>query len=477
MKYFSTDATHTRNAGSLLKAAPVPRRALGALCLAIACVMALPLASARGYTDGSDLTPPARVAPDDSVKKAMIISARSTVPEKINVSIRSVDISRFPNASVILDARDSSGVHYPSLKKTDLILYQDGRPVAITSLENISTQNSIPVDIVFVIDQTGSMRQEVNEVKTNIAEFTQRLSSRGIDYRLGLITFSDRVERRIELDEDVNKFISWIDGVTIGGGGDDNENALEGLAEGATLKFRKSAQKIFILITDAMYHQKGDHGDGKTDYTTQSMVDFLLRKNIRLFTIVPESITAYATLTDGSRGKRFNIVENFSSILDEFSRSITNLYAAHYRITAEVPPESIELEIRNYQNEVVVNEHVPVLEVDRKFILENILFDFNQATFDQTYVSELRNILLMLKSYPSIHIEIRGHTDFIGSDEYNIALSDARARAVKQFLVSRGIQAIRITTRGMGKSQPIASNDSELGRRLNRRTEIIITEK
>ena len=415
--------------------------------------------------------------PDDSVKKAMIISARSTVPERVNISIRSVDISRFPNASVILDARDSNGVHYPSLKKSDLIIFQDARPVAITSLENISTQNSIPVDIVFVIDQTGSMRQEVNEVKTNIAEFTQRLASRGIDYRLGLITFSDRVERRIELDEDVNKFISWIDGVSIGGGGDDNENALEGLAEAATLKFRKSAQKIFILITDAMYHQKGDRGDGKTDYTTKTMGDFLVQKNVRLFSIVPETLTPYEELTNATRGKQFNIVENFSSILDEFSRSLTNLYAAHYRISSEVPPESIELEIRNYQNELVVSEHVPVLEVDRKFVLENILFDFNQATFDQTYISELRNILAMLKSYPTIHVEIRGHTDIIGSDEYNIALSDARARAVKQFLVGRGIQAERITTKGMGKAQPIAPNDSELGRRLNRRTEIVITEK
>jgi OmpA-OmpF porin, OOP family len=76
-----------------------------------------------------------------------------------------------------------------------------------------------------------------------------------------------------------------------------------------------------------------------------------------------------------------------------------------------------------------------------------------------------------------MHIEIRGHTDFVGSDEYNVALSDARARAVKKYLVDHGVGALRITTRGMGKSHPIASNDNELGRRLNRRTEIIITQK
>jgi outer membrane protein OmpA-like peptidoglycan-associated protein/Mg-chelatase subunit ChlD len=407
----------------------------------------------------------------------MIISARSTRPERVGVSIRSVDVSRFPDISVIIDARDSANEFYPSLKKADLTLYQDNRPVVITSLEKTSTANNIPVDIVFVIDQTGSMRQEVNEVKNNIAEFTQRLTSRGVDCRLGLISFSDRVERRIELEEDVNRFISWIDRLTIGGGGDDNENALEGLSVAGTLKFRKTAQRIVILITDAMFHQKGDQGDGRTDFTTKTMGEFLVRNNIRLFAITPETIPEYKHLAELTRGRAFNIVDDFSSILDDFSASITNLYAVHYRMGVEVPPEAIDLEIRNYQDEVVLNERVPVLEVDKKFIIDNILFDFNKASFDQSFVPELRTALAMLREYTAMHVEIRGHTDYIGSDEYNIALSDARARSVKQFLVQRGIADDRITTRGMGKTQPIAPNDTELGRRLNRRTEIVITQK
>ncbi|MBI5647572.1 MAG: OmpA family protein [Ignavibacteriae bacterium] len=413
----------------------------------------------------------------DSLKKATIISARSTRPERVTVEIRSVDISRFPVADVIIDARDSVGNYFSGLKKTDLILYQDGMPVSIQDISTISASNSVPVDIVFVVDQTGSMRQEVNEVKNNIFEFTQRLSQRGVDYRLGLITFSDRIERRKELTEDVNVFITYIDNIAIGGGGDNPENALEGLSEGTTLRFRQSAQRIFILITDAPFHQKGDAGDGKTEYTTKSMVDFLKKKNIRLFSISPPRLTDYRQMTDATYGKQFDIVQDFSSILDEFSASITNLYAVKYTIKAEVPPEAITLEIRNMQDEVVVNQRVPILEVDKKFVLENILFEFNQATFDQTFVSELRNILNMLKSYQTMHVEIRGHTDFLGSDEYNIALSDARARAVKKYLVDRGINASRITTRGMGKSLPIAPNDTEIGRRLNRRTEVIITKK
>jgi outer membrane protein OmpA-like peptidoglycan-associated protein/Mg-chelatase subunit ChlD len=413
----------------------------------------------------------------DSLRKATIISAHTKDPQKVNVSIRAVDISRYPEVSVILDARDSLNNHFPHLVRNDLIIYQDSRPMRVESLDRISAENSLPVDIAFIIDQTGSMQQEVNEVKANIIEFTRRLASRGVDYRLALISFSDRIDRYKDFTEDVNTFISWIDGIKVGGGGDDNENALEALYEATSFKFRLSAQRIFILITDAMFHQKGDRGDGKTEFTTRSMIDFLNKQNVKLFAITPPLIDEYKQITDATRGKRFNIIEDFSSILDEFSESLTNLYAVRYRVPDEVPPEKINLEIRNMANEVVLREEHTVLEVDKKFVLDNILFDFNRASFDMTYTEDLNRILAMLKQYQAMHIEVRGHTDFIGSDEYNVALSDARARAVKKYFSDKGISADRITTRGMGKSQPIAPNDTELGRRLNRRTEIVITRK
>ncbi len=413
----------------------------------------------------------------DSLRKPTIISARTKDPQRVNVSIRAVDISRYPEASVILDARDTANNHFAHLVKSDLVILQDGLPVKIESLDRISADNSLPVDIAFIIDQTGSMQQEVNEVKANIIEFTRRLASRGVDYRLALISFSDRIERYQDFTEDVKTFISWIDGVKVGGGGDDNENALEGLFEATSFKFRQSAQRIFILITDAMYHQKGERGDGKTDFTTASMIDFLVKQNIKLFAITPPLMDEYRQMTETTRGKRFNIIEDFSSILDEFSESLTNLYAVRYRISDEVPPEKIDLEIRNMNNETVLRESHTVLEVDKKFVLDNILFDFNRATFDMTYTDDLGRIIAMLNMYQGMHIEIRGHTDFIGSDEYNVALSDARARAVKKFFSDRGVSTDRMTTRGMGKSQPVAPNDTELGRRLNRRTEIVITRK
>ncbi|HOJ05019.1 MAG TPA: OmpA family protein [Bacteroidota bacterium] len=461
-----------------MKRSTVIPSALPMLALGLALAFALP-ASLRGdgRDQGKEVFPTETVSTIDSLRKPTIISARSKNPERVTISIRAVDISRYPEVNLILDARDSTGNNYPSLQKTDMVIFQDGAPVLIEGLDKISANNSVPVDIAFIIDQTGSMQQEVNEVKNNVIEFTNRLASRGVDYRLALISFSDRIERYKDFTEDVKTFISWIDEIKVGGGGDDNENALEGLFEATSFKFRQSAQRIFILITDAMFHQKGERGDGKTEFNTKSMIDFMIRQNVKLFAITPPRIDEYLQMTEATRGKRFNIIENFSSILDEFSESLTNLYAVKYRLTDEVPPEKMNVEIRNTKDEPVIKEEITVLDVDKKFVLENILFDFNRATFDLAYTDDLNRILAMLKRYTTMHVEIRGHTDFIGSDEYNVALSDARARAVKKFLSDRGVAAERMTTRGMGKSQPVAPNDTELGRRLNRRTEIIITKK
>ena len=81
----------------------------------------------------------------------------------------------------------------------------------------------------------------------------------------------------------------------------------------------------------------------------------------------------------------------------------------------------------------------------------------------------------MMNSNPSMTIEIAGHTDFKGSEQYNISLSQKRADAVKSYLVSKGVNGERIVSKGYGEKYPLATNDDELeGRELNRRTEFII---
>ena len=78
-----------------------------------------------------------------------------------------------------------------------------------------------------------------------------------------------------------------------------------------------------------------------------------------------------------------------------------------------------------------------------------------------------------MKDKPDLRVSVEGHTDSVGSVAYNQTLSERRAKTVRDYLVSQGIDASRITTRGFGKSKPIASNDTAEGRAENRRVEII----
>ncbi len=78
-------------------------------------------------------------------------------------------------------------------------------------------------------------------------------------------------------------------------------------------------------------------------------------------------------------------------------------------------------------------------------------------------------------AYPTLRLQIEGHTDAIGSDDYNQQLSEARAEAVRQYLIQQGIAQGQITARGLGKTQPIASNDTPEGRQQNRRVELVLS--
>ena len=100
-------------------------------------------------------------------------------------------------------------------------------------------------------------------------------------------------------------------------------------------------------------------------------------------------------------------------------------------------------------------------------------FDFDKATIKPSGRDVLDGAVKTLRDNPSLHVVVEGHTDSIGSDAYNQKLSERRAKAVRDYLVREGIDASRITTRGYGKSRPVASNDTAEGRAQNRRAEII----
>lgn len=117
------------------------------------------------------------------------------------------------------------------------------------------------------------------------------------------------------------------------------------------------------------------------------------------------------------------------------------------------------------------------IKVGTTIQLNNVYFEFNKWNLLPESFPELDKVVNFLKDNPTVEIELSGHTDNIGSDDYNLNLSQKRADAVKTYFVSKGVDAEKVTSKGYGKSKPIASNMTDSGREQNRRVEFTITKK
>jgi outer membrane protein OmpA-like peptidoglycan-associated protein len=107
--------------------------------------------------------------------------------------------------------------------------------------------------------------------------------------------------------------------------------------------------------------------------------------------------------------------------------------------------------------------------------ISDVLFDFNQYTLKPGAREKLAKVSGILLAYPGLKIQLEGHTDSIGTDDYNMKLSQQRADAVMQYLVTQGVPDAGLTSVGLGKAGPVASNDTDAGRQQNRRVEMVVS--
>lgn len=198
-------------------------------------------------------------------------------------------------------------------------------------------------DIVFVVDTTGSMGSVIDNVKQNINTFVDVLSSNNISARLGLVTFKDIYEDGMYSTSnygwfaDSNAFKSALGGVSVGGGGDSPESAVDGLEEARRMTYQQLSKKFIILVTDVDY-KEGTHYDTPGDAISMSMEINKLKTDNIVTSVVSDSYYqgAYIPLYTSNNGVFSNISTAFSSNLHELTNMINANAAPAMSVVAPV---------------------------------------------------------------------------------------------------------------------------------------------
>jgi OmpA-OmpF porin, OOP family len=157
-------------------------------------------------------------------------------------------------------------------------------------------------------------------------------------------------------------------------------------------------------------------------------------------------------------------------------------YGENYGVSAQISgyyPKSEHLNLKQQKEYSEVNKDLMLspIEVGQTIRLNNIFFDFNESVLRSESFPELSRVIKLMQENPEVVIKIAGHTDDVGDDHYNLKLSQARARAVRTYLLENGIGEKRVSSQGWGETRPIATNNTEDGKQENRRVEFTIVRR
>jgi len=218
--------------------------------------------------------------------------------------------------------RDETGQYIYGLKNPNVFFYDEQSRIYDYILEKATTGGTNNADIVFVLDVTGSMTEEIDGVKNNILEFADSLSGNGINYQLGMVTFLDEIENIYDFTDDIDVFYSNIAQQYAHAGGDEPENSLEALMAVNQFEFRPSSTRSIIWITDATYHINNNI----CPYVVQDVVDALLMQGITVFCAGPtyNYTDWYEQIVLNTGGAFFDIYGNIRDILMEVAKTDQN---------------------------------------------------------------------------------------------------------------------------------------------------------
>ncbi len=228
----------------------------------------------------------------------------------------------------------------------------------------------------------------------------------------------------------------------------------------------------------------------KEEVKTEDFVDPIIQfhKDLKIVTVLKGKVIDETTTAPLSavislvNNQTHKIIAKINSDPATGNFELTIPHGGNYGVATEKDGylfNSINFNLPQFAEYQEIDTHIIMVkaEIGSKVVLKNVFFDISKATLKSESISEIEKLRELLVNNPELNVQINGHTDNTGNAVSNKALSLKRASSVVEYLVSKGMSAIRVSAKGFGSERPIVSNDDEAdGRAINRRTEIEIIE-
>jgi len=400
-------------------------------------------------------------------------------PDSIKIYARVFDSSGHFVTNMADPYKKDPDINYFSGLSEQLGKIYNIRNVTIDSFKvrEFGAGDSIPYSLVLTVDYSGSMDPVIDA----IYEGTEIFTNLKFDFdRLALASFNKDFDIKVPMTTDKKQIINLYRANRKQNFGlftaiyDALWNSIKILGDTP-----EDDPRVLVIFTD------GDDNYSKKDIA--SIIDSARNAQVHIFTVAfgyskDDNLKTIAQYTGGKFYKVYT-KEDLINVFRDIYLSLRNYYLITYKppiywgyhkaTVALSPPGREDTLFASGEYETGLP---PWFNVDSMFT-RPILFDFDSAVVKKESYPILDEIVDALMSFPRLKLEIQGHTDNIGKIDYNQALSDARAKAVMNELIKRGIAPNRLRSRGFGMSMPVASNDTPEGRAKNRRTQFVVIAK
>ncbi|RJP68331.1 MAG: VWA domain-containing protein [Ignavibacteriales bacterium] len=221
-------------------------------------------------------------------------------------------VSSFPQVELIFSLeKESTGQRVLNLASENIFLYENGIRIEDYSIEKFASGGSNLTDVVFVLDVSGSMGDNIQQVVNYVGEFADSLVKRGFDYQIGIVTFSTTVDKVYDFTKDIELIKQRLANYPLWGGIEDSPAALY---RGSELSFRPGSVRNIIWVTDEEYPT--------TTYTKQQVVDRMLAMDIKVHGVGLTSLKSdwFDPIVIPTGGNFYDIYGNFRDVLLDVSR-------------------------------------------------------------------------------------------------------------------------------------------------------------